>query len=920
MSLTFYRGERMFGSDSTALVARKPELTFQKFITTVGRTIDHPKVADYKKAYFPYEIYTNDTSSHLCFKVAETHYTSEELIAQMMQYAKDVTKSFGGKQIKDCVITVPSSFTQHERQALFSAADVADLRVLSLIEENTAAALNYAIDRVFEEPAYVLYYNMGASSVQVSIVKYSSMIIKEGGKNKTLGSFEVTGKAWRTDVGSYNFDLRVTELLADRFNQIWNKKRKSSDKDVRSFARPMARLRADAAKIKEVLSANQLIPVKHDSLHDDLDLSTTVTRSDFETAVKDLVEQLIEPIDRALANANITTADLHAVELLGGGVRVPAVKAALEAHFKTSRSDLPLGQHLNGDEAMALGAAFRAANLSTAFRVRKIGATDISSFAVNVQLETLPAPGSSGGIFGGLFGNKQETKHKDEWKKETTLYAKRSPVPSKSKTLAFNYDNDILCRVEYAADEELPAGTSTLLGVFNITGVAEFAKEAAEKGLGVPKVHLSFTLDSSGIVALGRAEATVELPPEPEPEPESEPEPEKEPKKESDAESESESESGSEGEKTSESTAEAHESAESKESDTPATEDASSGDKASGDATDADPSADGSTEDEKDAKSEATGDDKSEEKTDKKKKKAKKIKKEKAVKKETTLRRTLEIKENFQLTSPQRWSPAAIAEARGRLRALQEVDRQRKAREAALNQLETYIYSVKAKISDDETELAKVSTEEQREKISTFCMELEDWLYEDGMNADVAGYKAKEGEIRSLAEPIFHRSRELTARPAAIVKAKEQLASVRKVAAGWSETMPHIAANETEKLEDTVAAAEKWLADAEERQTTKESHEEPAFDSTEVPPVLKPVSAVFQKLLRKPKPPPPTPVVNATAANTTAVNGTSTNETAAGDAEDGPVKVKVNVEQDDNEKDSSEEQDKVEETNDDQPL
>ena len=375
----------------------------------------------------------------------------------MMQYAKEITLNYGGKVIKDCVLTVPSSFSQHERAAMYAAANIADLRVLSLIEENTAAALNYGIDRVFEEPHTVLYYNMGANSLQVSIVRYSSYVVKEAGKNKTIGQFEVVGKAWDSSLGLSFIDVKLAELLADRFNALWAKKKNYKGEDIRDFVRPMTRLRSEAVKIKEVLSANNEYPIKTEQLHADIDLITKVTRSELEEASKDLLDKATAPITQALEMANLKLEDIQAVELLGGGVRMPYVKKLLKEFFEPSK--LELGQHLNGDEAMALGAAFRAANISTAFRVRKVGIQDISSFGVSLKLETLAS--KPGGFFGGLFGGGADKKSEDapEWSKQTPLYPRLSSIPSKTKTVAFNYDKDILCKIEYDDDQPLPEGT-----------------------------------------------------------------------------------------------------------------------------------------------------------------------------------------------------------------------------------------------------------------------------------------------------------------------------------------------------------------------------------------------------------------------------------------------------------------------------
>ncbi len=272
-AITFYRGERMFGADATALQTRKPDLSFTKMHRMLGRDPSDTLVQEIREQYYPYEMYGNDTRHNsLCIKQDNTFYTPEELIAMMMQHAKDMTHNYGGKHIKDCVITVPSHYTQHQRRAMVAAAEIADLRVLSLIEENTAAALHYGIDRVFEEPHTIVYYNMGASTTQVSVVTYHSYKAKESGKNKTIGQFEVVGKGWDRSLGGFNFDIKLAELLADRFNDGWSKKKsyKEGD-DVKKHILPMTKLRAQANKVKEVLSAS--LPLKDRAL--DMDLSST---------------------------------------------------------------------------------------------------------------------------------------------------------------------------------------------------------------------------------------------------------------------------------------------------------------------------------------------------------------------------------------------------------------------------------------------------------------------------------------------------------------------------------------------------------------------------------------------------------------------------------------------------------------------
>jgi hypoxia up-regulated 1 len=278
-NIAFYQGERLYGSDAYALMARKPEIVFSKFFRMIGKSENNPRLSELKNQYFSNPILTNESTSLVTLPVGETAYTPEEFLAMMMTHIKDMSKEYIGTSAKDCVLTVPASFTQHERHAIQTAAEIAELNVLTLIEENTAAALHFGIDRVFDTPHNVLFFNMGSGSVQVSIVTFSSFQAKDGSKNKTTGQFHVVGKAWDEELGGFNFDLVLADLLASRFNANWQKKKSGAGQDVRNFPRAMTRLRMDALKIREILSANNEYPYKVEQLHADVDLSTKVSEA-----------------------------------------------------------------------------------------------------------------------------------------------------------------------------------------------------------------------------------------------------------------------------------------------------------------------------------------------------------------------------------------------------------------------------------------------------------------------------------------------------------------------------------------------------------------------------------------------------------------------------------------------------------------
>merc|ERR1711871_1719933 len=603
-----------------------------------------------------------------------------------------------------------------------------------------------------------------------------------------------------------------------------------------------ARLRNEAKKIKEVLSANSEYPFKAEQLHADLDITTKVTRADFEAASKNLTDRLTLPIEKALEMANLTLADINAVELLGGSVRMPQVKKKLEEYFGDAK--LELGQHMNGDEAMALGAAFRAANLSTAFRVRKVGSSDISTFGVRVKLENLPKDQSKGGCVFGLFNGKKDDTS-SVWEKETSVFPIKSPIPSKTKTLAFNHDNDILCRIEYETHHK---DVPPLLGVFNITGISEFAKDTVAKGLGVPKVHLSFSLDSSGVVALNKAEATVELPVEPEADAEPEVEEEAEA-----AAAATTSDSTADAERSTETRTEHETSTETEDAATEKEHVSTDSTSTDADAKDKGESKDGESQEDSEK---ASKEKEEKDKEDKKDKKGRKKKKDTKIKKDNMLRKTLKVADNPELISPVLWTPSKIAEARGRLKALTAADELRRKKEAANNELEAFIYSIRGKFVEDEEVLATVSTEEQRNAVVDMASQLEEWLYDDGRNAELADYKAKHLGLKEISNPILERLYEKDARPKAVEDVRATMVKLEGKIEAWNDTMPHITEEEKEKISTMIEDVREWIYSKLEEQEKLQPHVEPAFKSSQVELQLKPVFAMYQRLYKKPKPKP----------------------------------------------------------------
>lgn len=846
--ILFDQGTRFYGADASSLLARKPTKTPSGMTVMLGRDEEHPAIKVLTERHFPLTPLYNETRKGLYVMVdGKESYTPEELTAMVLSHAEEMTKAYGAEKghvlgsIQDCVLTVPSFATQAERQAYLDAAELAGYNVLSLIDENTASALNFGMDKMYEEPQTILFYNLGASSLQVSVIKFHTYGIPESKyskKTKTVGSIEVLGKAWDTTLGGHAFDNRLVDFMTDHFNREWRKAR-GHEKDIRDVPRAMTKIRLQANKVKHILSANQEIPIRMDSLYDDMSLAMHITRAQFEELCEDLMERAVAPVHAAVKSANLTMDDITAIELIGGGMRVPKVQSGLSEAL----GDKELGMHLNSDESMALGAAFFGANISTAFRVRHVGLTDITPFPVAISLEDLPEEKKKG-LFGG-GGKKDEDE--EQWSKQATIFKAGGKIGVK-KTIAFTHDSDVHCALDYADEESLPQGSASELQRYKIKGVSEFAKDMEAKGLGKPKISLQFELSQSGITQLVKAEAVVEETYTVEEEVEVE---------------EEEDKTDDEDEKSAAS-------AESEEAEDEAKEEENDG------------SAEATESEEK--TEEASNETKTDEETTEEKPKEEKKKKTKIVEKEKkrTHKKTLQVEKYF-VGHLQPMSSDLMDESKAKMAYLAQKDKERVMLEAAKNKVESYVYLVKNKLIDDEENIAKVTTEEQREELRKLAMDGEDWLYDEGYTADLAATEAKYAELSEPAEKVWFRVKEMTLRPEAISALQSKLEKVETILKKWETDKPHITEEEKGDVMEKVEAVKKWIEEKEAEQAEKQAYEDPAFTSEEVPLQTKSIERLMGKLNKKPKPKPP----KKEAENKTETEGNETAEAEAGAESEG---------------------------------
>lgn len=223
-----------------------------------------------------------------------------ELLAMQFGYIKSLAEDLAGEKVQDTIVTVPPFYNQFERDAIADAVELADLRILGLINDGTAIAVNYAMTRTFPEPEYHVIYDAGASSVRATVVQF-----KAEGKGKSAGTqITVAGVGYDRKVGGTELDRRLREILVDEFNA-------KHKKDIRADKRGMAKLWKEAGRVKAILSANTEAMATVESVAFDIDFKAKVTRATFETACGDMKGRFAKPIVDALSNAGLTLVSIR---------------------------------------------------------------------------------------------------------------------------------------------------------------------------------------------------------------------------------------------------------------------------------------------------------------------------------------------------------------------------------------------------------------------------------------------------------------------------------------------------------------------------------------------------------------------------------------------------------------------------------
>lgn len=804
-------------------------------------------------------------------KPVDIIYSAEELVAMTLQDAIRLASDEAGMPVKDVVLTVPVFFTQKQRQALLDAAEIAGLNVLSLINENTAAAVQFGIDldHAANTTKTVIFYNMGASSTQVNCVKYSAYVEQKTKKtNKTVGQFEVLSHDWDTTLGGLSFDQLLTEMMADHLQKQLDDAK--MEKDVRTIPKIMAKLKKYAEKAKKTLSANDKCPVNIESIYKDLDFRFLITRDQFwEAATKaglfDRVKPLVESV---LSKAGLTAEDIDELIIIGGGLRIPHIQTLLKETMKGQ----DLGLSLNGDEAMALGAAFGAANLSTQFRVRRLGMVDVTPYPVGVELVDLPGA--------------ELAEDEKAFDKKTGIFKENNRIATR-KTVALSLRRSIQAKLNYKNLDALPVNTDANLRVFNVTGIEKvLADEKNAKLLEEqsPRVSLSFVLGNSGLVNLAKAEATLEemiqVPIE---KPKKKEEKKKKRGKKDDKKDDDKDEADDE-KKDDADDAEKKDNAENKDADAEKNEE-----KSTDDATEAEAEKSEADAEDKPKETDAADADKAEdgEKKDGEDKEEEKPEEEEVIEYETKKkvhRFPLKISRGFVTGTLRAMGHSTKKAGVKALKRLKKKDQRMKDIAQAKNDLESFVYATRSRMSDED--VMEVSNDEQRDEVKSKLMEAEDWLYDtDDIEGAPKKFLDRHGDLKDLSEPIFFRVKQVTARVSAVEKFNDLVNLTRNLIPVLEANHTWVPAEDRERLSTMIDTAEKWLEEQTTAQEALAPHETPAFTSKQVFAELAPIAKLAQELQNRKKPKPPkAPKKDKKDNETASTNSTDSEEAAeAGD-------------------------------------